>query len=91
MTPHAAQQRQGTGQGQAVEVLVNEQPVTLPDHRVTGAEVKEAAIAQGVAIEADFILVLEGPNGKTKVVGDDDVVTVTKKSKFSANAGDDNS
>ena len=29
---------------------VNTKPVTLPAHRVTGRQVKEAAIAQGVEI-----------------------------------------
>lgn len=74
-----------------VTVSVNEKPVALKDKEVTGREVKQAAIDQGVAIEIDFILVEERPNGHTKVIGDSDTVKVTDKSRFSVNAGDDNS
>jgi hypothetical protein len=80
------------GQHGAVTVTVNEQPVTLPKHRVTGLEVKEAAIEQGVEIKLDFILVKEAHDGhEAEVIGDDDIVEVNKHSKFTANDGDDNS
>jgi hypothetical protein len=74
-----------------VTVLVNGKPVVLEKHRVTGLEIKQAALAQGVEIELDFILVEERRNGDDRTVGNDDTVTVTKKSEFTANAGDDNS
>lgn len=74
-----------------VTVLVNGRPVVLTKHRVTGLEIKQAAIAQGVEIELDFILVEERRNGDDRTVGNDDTITVTKKSEFTANAGDDNS
>jgi len=74
-----------------ITVSVNEKPVALKNEEVTGREIKQAAIDQGVAIEIDFILVEERPNGRTKVIGDNDTVKVTNKSRFSANAGDDNS
>lgn len=76
---------------QKVVVHVNEQPVRLADRRVSGLEIKQAAIDQGVEIELDFILVEELKHAETRVVGDDDVVTVTNRSRFSANADDDNS
>lgn len=79
--------KQGT-----VTVTVNTKPVTLEQHRVTGLEIKQAAIAQGVAIELDFILVEDAHAGhEAQVIGDDDLVTVTKHSSFTANDGDDNS
>lgn len=77
--------------GQAVTIHVNERPVTLHNRRVTGLAIKQAAIAQGVPIEEDFILVLELENGRTQVIGDSDVVTLTKHSRFLANDGDDDS
>lgn len=77
--------------GHHVTITVNNKPVVIDGPRVTGLEIKEAAIAQGVEIGLDFVLSEELPNGETRVVGDDDPVTVTKHSKFTAVAGDDNS
>ena len=75
-----------------VTVTVNNKPVVLDDHRVTGLEVKRAAIAQGVNIQEDFLLTLEPHEGKpARIVGDAETVTVTKHSVFTANDGDDDS
>ncbi len=74
-----------------VEIHVNNRPVTVPRPRITGLEIKQAAIAQAVPIQADFVLSEELPNHKTKIIGDTDVVTVTKESRFVAVAPDDNS
>jgi hypothetical protein len=74
-----------------VTVTVNERPVNLHDDRVTGLEIKQAAIAQGVPIELDFLLTEELANGRARVVGDNDVVKVTRRSRFDAVAADDNS
>lgn len=80
------------GKGGQVTVTVNNKSVVLERHRVTGIEVKRAAIAQGVEIEEDFILTLE-PHGDNPArnVADDEDVTVTKHSEFTANDGDDDS
>lgn len=76
----------------SVTVAVNKKPVTLPSHRVTGLEIKRAAIAQGVAIEEDFLLTLEAHDGEpAKTIDDDETITVTKNSVFTANDGDDDS
>lgn len=77
--------------GQTVTVHVNERPVRLLKKAVTGLEIKEAAIAQGVPIELDFILVEELGGDRTKTIGDNDLVHVTDKTQFLANSGDDNS
>ncbi len=75
-----------------VTVTVNTKAVVLPKHRVTGLEIKEAAIAQGVQIELDFILTLEAHDGKpAETIADDKTITVTKHSEFIANDGDDDS
>ncbi len=75
----------------AVQITVNKKPVVINGPRVTGLQIKEAAIAQGVNIQLSFQLTEELGNRQRRVVGDSDVVTVHKGSKFFAVAGDDNS
>jgi hypothetical protein len=83
----AAEKRRET-----VTVTVNNKHVALPRHRVSGLEVKEAAIARGVEIQLDFILTLEAHDGKpAKTIDDSEFVTVTRESVFTANDGDDDS
>jgi hypothetical protein len=77
---------------ETVTVTVNNKHVALPRDRVTGLEIKEAAIAQGVQIQLDFILTLEAHDGKpARTVDDGEFVTVTRESVFTANDGDDDS
>jgi hypothetical protein len=45
-----------------IHVTVNGRPVELDRRQITGLEIKEAAIAQHVAIELSFILQEELPN-----------------------------
>ncbi len=85
------EQQQDQGRGHEVTVTVNNKSVTVTGPRVTGLQIKEAAIAQEVQIELDFLLSEELPSGETRIVGDSDTVTVNKHSKFTAVAGDDNS
>jgi hypothetical protein len=73
-----------------VIVLVNEQTVKLEGHRATGAQIKRAAIAQGVQIQQNFVLQEELPNGTSRVVGDNEV-HLRPHLKFTAIAPDDNS
>lgn len=72
-------------------VLVNEQPVELHGHEMTGAEIKAQAISQGVLIQPNFVLQEELPNGTSRIVGDNDVVKLRGHLKFTAIAPDDNS
>jgi hypothetical protein len=74
-----------------VTVLVNEQQVKLHGRSATGAEIKAAAIAQGVPIQQNFVLQEELPNGTSRVVGDDDRVYLREHLRFTAIAPDDNS
>jgi hypothetical protein len=74
-----------------ITVSVNEQPVKLDGHRATGAEIKTAAIAQGVLIQQNFVLQEELPNGTSRIVGDNDVVHLREHLRFTAIAPDDNS
>jgi hypothetical protein len=73
-----------------VVIHVNERPVSVP-HRVTGLEIKQAAISQGVPIQLDFILSQELNDRRTKIIGDIDTVSVSEHSRFVAVAPDDNS
>lgn len=77
---------------QTVTVTVNEDhSVVLGDKKQTGAEIKAAAIAQGVPIQPDFVLSEVVPGGKQKIVPDDRTVTVKDGDEFWAIPGDDNS
>lgn len=72
-------------------ILVNRQAVAVRGPRITGMEIKTAAIEQGAAIDLMFQLSLHEGNGKWSIVGDRDTVTVNKNSVFRAVADDDNS
>jgi hypothetical protein len=74
-----------------IVVTVNEQPVKMEGHRATGAQIKTAAIAQGVHIQPNFVLQEELPNGTSKLIGDQDVVHLREHLRFTAIAPDDNS
>jgi len=74
-----------------VTVTVNERPVALPNNHVTGLEVKQAAMAQSVSIQLDFVLSEELGEKRTRIVGDNDIVSVSDRSRFLAIAPDDNS
>jgi pterin-4a-carbinolamine dehydratase len=75
-----------------VTVKVNRKSVKLESHRVTGLEIKDAAIAQGVEIQTDFQLTEEAHGGHpARIIGDDQKITVTDHSEFTANDVDDDS
>ncbi len=74
-----------------VTVAVNEQPVQLAGQTATGAQIKAAAIAQGVHIQPNFVLQEELPNGTSRVIGDSDLVVLRPHLRFTAIAPDDNS
>ncbi len=77
-----------------IEIELNNRPVSFPDERgrdeATGAEIKAAAIAQGVAIQPTFPLFRVQGN-RLEPVGDDQSVHVRQGAKFRAVAPDDNS
>ena len=86
-SPAGAEGRRGT-----FTVTVNTKPVVLEQHRVTGLQIKQAAIEQKVEIELDFILTLEAHGGQpAETIDNDQTITVTDHSEFSANDGDDDS
>lgn len=75
-----------------VTVEVNTKPVTLKKDRVTGLAIKQAAVEQRVPhVSVDFLLMLVRKEGGVQTIGNDEVIAVTKKSKFKMVAADDNS
>jgi hypothetical protein len=72
-------------------ISVNEEPVRILGPKATGRQIKEAAIAQGVKIDLGFVLSEEIGHRRTRIVGDNDEVTVHNGSRFVAVAPDDNS
>ena|SRR5688572_21478532 len=83
--------KNGDHGNRTVTITVNEQPVKLRGKSATGAEIKAAAIAQGVQIQQNFILQEELPNGTSRIVGDKDSVKLREHLRFTAIAPDDNS
>ena len=74
----------------SVTVVVNKQQVELPKERLTGAEIKAAAIAAGVLIQAHFVLSVKH-GSRFDVVGDSDVTNVHQGLEFTVVDSDDNS
>lgn len=73
-----------------VSIVVNEKPVSLPDHKATGKQIKQAAIEQGVAIKIEFNLFRLTGHAQHPV-GDTETVTLHDGERFRAVAADDNS
>jgi hypothetical protein len=69
----------------------NGQFVVLRHHEVTGEEIKQAAIAQGVPIQLDFVVSEVLPDGKHKPIADDKKIHAKDGDEFWAIPGDDNS
>jgi hypothetical protein len=74
-----------------IRVTVNGQFVVLTSRKVTGLQIKEAAIAAGVPIQLDFVLSEVRPSGEQKIIPDDREITVKSGDEFWAIPGDDNS
>jgi Multiubiquitin len=93
MTDEAASAHEATGlaHGKLVAIFVNEGSIEVAGPRTTGLAIKEAAIRAGLPIDPGFQLIEELPHGRTRVVGDEDVIEVRTGSRFLAIAPDDNS
>lgn len=77
-----------------IEIELNNKTVSFPDERgrdeATGAEIKAAAIAQGVAIQPNFPL-FQVKGKKLEPIRDDETVHIRDGLKLRAVAPDDNS
>ena len=74
-----------------VELIVNNKPVLIEKGEQTGREIKEAGIAAGLLIKADFLLSLDGRDSQSQSISDTDRVQVRTGQRFTAVADDDNS
>lgn len=88
---HGGGDDHGGGHDKPITVFVNEKPVTVEDKKQTGLSIKQAAIAQHVPIQLDFVLSIERGGGKTELIGDDQKITVHDGDRFLAIPNDDNS
>ena len=79
------------GSKESYEISVNRKPVGVTEPLVTGQQIKEAAIKQGVAIELGFQLARVADDGTHVIVGNTDKVDVTEFKTFFATRVDDNS
>lgn len=73
-----------------VEVLFNTIKIQMPKGKHSGAQIKQYAIAAGIAIQTSFVLAMKHGN-RFENVSDSDIVNVHPNLEFSALAGDDNS
>jgi hypothetical protein len=74
-----------------LNIFVNKKPVVLHVHHANGAEIKQAAISQGVNIQPDFNLFKIKEDGGLAPVNDNEVIKLHEGEKFSATAPDDSS
>ena len=74
-----------------ITFILNKKPVIVTEHRLTGLQVKQAAIEARIEIALDFQLKIRHGNSSWEVVGDGDTVTVNKNTEFRAVTPDDNS
>ena len=74
-----------------IAVTVNFKPVLFEQRKVTGIEIKDTAISQGVNILQDFVLFEVKGQGHLKPVADNEQVVLNPNDEFRAVAPDDNS
>lgn len=73
----------------AVQVFVNNKPVTLQRRVLSGSDIKAAAISQGVSIQPDFLLYHVKGDGQLEPIRDDEQVHVHEHERFRAVTPDD--
>ena len=83
----------GANEGAKAEIVisVNEHQVTVVGEQQTGRSIKSAACEAGVEIDLDFVVLVEGSPEDTKVIRDDESVSVTTDTRVQAIRNDDNS
>lgn len=74
-----------------IKIKVNEKHVEMHPLEAKGLQIKEAAIAQGVSIKADFVLSEELGERRSRVIGDNQTIPLHDGQKFIAIAPGDNS
>lgn len=72
-------------------VTVNGLPVVLEGDCLVAADLKRAAMEQGVLIEESFVLSVEYEPRKTRIIAEEEEIEVVEPMCFVAVANDDNS
>lgn len=78
-----------TKKSKLLTIRVNNNPVSIPKGRYTGMQIKQAAIAQNIQIQADFLLSLIKEQGGEEMIGDNDTIKLKDGMEFTAVADDD--
>jgi hypothetical protein len=90
-TAHSEASGETAARLKEARITVNGQDVVVAKDRLSGLEIKEAAMRAGVPIQADFVLSEVHPSGEQKIIADDREVPVKTGDEFWAIPGDDNS
>lgn len=85
---HAGAQKTQGCRSKTITIMINEKPVTFQEHNVTGMEIKETAITQGLKIHNDLVLFKMNPNCCLKQIRDNETVILHEAACFCAVAPD---
>jgi len=91
MTTTETASGQAAAEAKSIQIFVNNKPVQMQQKVATGLQIKEAAIAQQVKIELDFVLFEDLGNGKQEIVDDNKEVKLHEHQRFEAVSNDDHS
>jgi len=91
MTTTETPSGQAAAETKSIQIFVNNKPVQMPQKVATGLQIKEAAIAQQVKIELDFVLFEDLGNGKQEIVDNNKEVKLHEHQRFEAVSNDDHS
>lgn len=73
-----------------IPVTINNQTVQLPERKMTGLEIKQAAAAQSLPVDIGFQLSVKHGH-RYQIVGDTDTIRIRRNLEFLAVPPDDNS
>lgn len=72
-------------------ISVNKKPVRVVGAQQTGESIKRTAREAGVEIEQEFVVLVEEDSGRTRVVGDLDVISIKSDTRVRVIDNEDNS
>lgn len=76
-------------QSMTVEITVNEQLVTVSGDRLTGKDLKRAAVEHGAIVDQEFVLSIEEEHGKPRIIREEEEVVVNSDTRIVAVPNDD--
>lgn len=72
-------------------ISVNKKPVKVVGTQQTGESIKRTAREAGVEIDQEFVVMVEEDGGRTRVIGELDVISIKSDTRIRVIANDDNS